>query len=153
MTTGIVTFDEAAFLARFPMFSAWATANPGQLQERFNEVTAIYINNGPMARVLDVTERSYLINYAIAHVLTVEGALADPTTTDASAAAGRVGRVSSASEGTVSAQLDMGAVPGTAAWWMQTQFGAAYWNATAKYRTVRYARPPSMCYGVLRVRR
>lgn len=140
MTTGIVTFNEAAFLARYPAFTVWAAANPGQLQERFNEVTAIYINNTANARVLDVTERGYLINYAIAHVVTLEGALTP--TDDAAAVAGKVGRVSSASEGTVSVALDMGAVPGSAAWWMQTQFGAAYWNATAKYRTFRYARAP-----------
>lgn len=144
MTTGIVTFDEAAFLLRYPMFNAWATANPGQLQERFNEVTAIYINNTAYATVRDVTERGYLINYAIAHVVAIEGALSDPADGGASAS-GKVGRVSSATEGSVSVSLDMGAVPGTAAWWLQSQFGAAYWNATAKYRTFRYGRAPAMC--------
>lgn len=143
MTTGIVTFDEAAFLARFPAFAAWASANPGQLQVRFNEVTAIYINNTNTAYVQDVTERSYLINFAIAHVLTIEGALTPAE--DAAGIASKVGRIGSATEGTVTAQLDMGAVPGTAAWWLQTQYGATYWNATAKYRTFRYGRAPSPC--------
>lgn len=143
MTTGIVTFDEAAFLARFPEFATWAAAHPGQLAERFTEVTLLYVNNTPYAYVMDVTERSILINYAIAHILTMGGALAPAD--DAGAVAGKVGRISGATEGTVSAQLDMGAQPGTAAWWLQSQYGATYWNGTAKYRSFRYGRAPRMC--------
>lgn len=138
--SGVVTFNEAAFLLRYPQFVAFATANPGALQERFNEVTAIYINNTLTSIVTDVTERTYLINYAIAHMLAIEGATA---TGGQGSTSGTVGRVSSATEGSVSATLDMGAVSGSEAWWLQSQYGATYWNATAKYRTFRYGRAPA----------
>lgn len=142
MTPGVVTFDETKFLLRYPQFTAFSEANPGALQLRFDEVTAFYINNTPTSIVRDTTERALLINYAIAHVLQLEGV---NTAAGQGSTAGQVGRVSSATEGSVSASLDMGSVPNTAAWWLQTQYGAAYWNATAKYRTVRYARAPR-CY-------
>ena len=58
--------------------------------------------------------------------------------TNGNAAPETVGRVDQATEGSVSVHLDMGAVPGTAAWYMQTKYGAAYWSATKQYRTMRY---------------
>lgn len=140
--SGVVTFNQAAFLARYPQFTAWANANPGALQIRFDDVTTLYINNTYRSIVGDVNERTILIQYAIAHMLALEGVLAAGGQGSTS---GQVGRVSSASEGSVSASLDMGAMPGTAAWWLQTQYGAFYWNATAKYRTFRYARAPRRC--------
>ncbi len=138
--SGIVTFNEAQFVLRYPQFAAFAAANPGALLQRFTEVTLIYINNTLNAIVKDPVERSIYINYAIAHILTLDGVVApggQGSTGD------QVGRVSSATEGSVSASLDMGAASGTQAWWQQTQYGASYWSATAKYRTVRYARAPA----------
>jgi hypothetical protein len=52
-----------------------------------------------------------------------------------------VGRISSASEGSVSMQTDMGdanAGSPSQAWYMQTRYGAEYWAATAGYRTAVY---------------
>lgn len=140
--SGVVTFNEALFLARYPQFTAFASVNPGALQLRFDEVTALYINNTINSIVKEVAERSILINYAIAHMLQIEGVT---TVNGQGSTSQQVGRVSSATEGSVSASLDMGATPGTAAWWLQTQYGATYWNATAKYRTFRYARAPRRC--------
>lgn len=142
MSSGVVTFDEAAFLVRFPQFSAYAAANPGMLQIVFNEVTALYINNTANSYVRDTGERSILINYAIAHILQLGGA-ASPGGVGSTAS--QVGRVSSATEGSVSASLDMGSGSNNADWWLQSQYGASYWNATAKYRSFRYARAPR-CY-------
>lgn len=144
--SGVVTFDEAAFLLAFPEFGAYSAANPGALAAVFDLVTALYINNTAFSVVKDLNTRKYLIWLGMAHVLYLRGAL---LTTDAaaggSASAGNVGRVSSATEGSVSASLDMGATPNTAAWWMQSQYGAQYWTATAPYRTIRYARAPHAC--------
>lgn len=140
--SGIVIFNEAGFLLRYPQFTAYATANPGALQGRFDEVTMLYINNTLTSVVRDTTERAMLINMAIAHTLQLDGVL---TATGQGSTAGQVGRVSSASEGSVSASLDMGTTSAAAAWWLQTSYGASYWNGTAKYRTVRYARAPRRC--------
>lgn len=50
-----------------------------------------------------------------------------------------VGRVNSASEGSVSVGVDMpAATNATQGWLYQTQYGASYWAATSPYRTMRY---------------
>ena len=51
---------------------------------------------------------------------------------------GLVGRISGATEGSVSAQADMGVQPASAAWWLQTQYGAMFWQMTAAFRTFRW---------------
>ncbi|MDE3023802.1 MAG: DUF4054 domain-containing protein, partial [Pseudomonadota bacterium] len=54
------------------------------------------------------------------------------------AASPLVGRINSATEGSVSVTADMGAVTNTQAWYMQTKYGAAYWQASAPYRNFQY---------------
>jgi hypothetical protein len=137
MTSGVVTFDVAAFVARYPQFAAYNTANPGMLQLFFNEATLL-LKNTPTSLVRDLTERAMLLNMITAHLALLAGVLAPG---GAGSTAGQVGRVSSATEGTVSATLDMGAVYGKEAWWLQSQYGATYWQMTAKYRTMRVAYP------------
>lgn len=134
MTSGVVTFDAAAFVQRFPQFAAYNTANPGGLQMFFDEA-ALLLKNNQNSLVKDLAERSILLNMLTAHIATLGGVVAPG---GAGSTAGQVGRVSSAGEGSVSASLDMGAVYGTAAWYMQTQWGAQYWTLTAKYRTARF---------------
>ena len=53
-----------------------------------------------------------------------------------------VGRVNSATQGSVSVQADVGNVPMGAAWFYQTQFGMTAWGAMAPYRTARYRANP-----------
>lgn len=53
--------------------------------------------------------------------------------------AGIVGRIASATEGSVSVAAEYDAPPNASqAWLIQTKYGAEYWSATAKYRTARY---------------
>lgn len=139
---GIVTFSEAQFLMRYPQFSAFATATPGRLQMLFDDVTLLYINNTPSSYVRDVKLRELLIYLVMAHILQISGVL---TPAGAGSTGSQVGRVSSATEGSVSASLDMGSTSANAAWWLQSQYGAEYWNATARFRTFRYAAAPSRC--------
>jgi hypothetical protein len=54
-------------------------------------------------------------------------------------ASGIVGRVNTATEGSVSVGAEMPAPNNAIQGWLnQTQFGAMYWAATAPYRTMRY---------------
>lgn len=133
MTCGAVVFDPAAFVRRYPQFAA---VDAGTLQDFFNEA-ALYCNNTSRSVVKDLGERSVLLGMLTAHIGTLSGVL---TPAGQGSTATQVGRVSSAAEGSVSASLDMGAQPGSAAWYLQTQYGAAYRQATAKYRTMRYTR-------------
>src|SRR5262249_37816262 len=57
---------------------------------------------------------------------------------------GTVGRVASATEGSVSVTLEMPNQPAAAAWYLQTPYGASFWAATALYRTARYVPGPAM---------
>lgn len=135
--SGVVTFDVAAFVARYPQFAAYNTANPGALQLFFNEATLL-LKNAANSLVRDLTERAMLLNMIVAHLGLIGGIL---TPAGAGSTAGQVGRVSNATEGSVSATLDMGAAYGSQAWWNQSQYGATYWAMTAKYRTMRAVYP------------
>lgn len=139
---GIVTFNQAQFLLRYPQFSAYATANPGRLQMLFDDVTVLYINNTASSYVGDVKTRELLIYLLMAHILQISGVT---TVAGEGSTADKVGRVSSATEGSVSASLDMGSVSANSAWFLQSQYGAEYWSATARFRTFRYGRAPSLC--------
>jgi hypothetical protein len=58
---------------------------------------------------------------------------------------GIVGRVTDATEGSVSVSADFPATPANA-WFLQTQFGASFWQATAAYRVMRYIPGPRRAF-------
>ena len=139
MCTGAVVFDPAAFVARYPQF---ATVDAGLLQAFFDEAGTMYLTNNAYSIVRDLTKRAMLLNLIVAHLATLSGVL---TPSGQGSTATQVGRVASASEGSVSASMDMGQQPKAAAFWLQTQYGAQYWQATAEYRTMRYVLPRRRC--------
>jgi hypothetical protein len=135
MSAGAVVFDPVAFAARYPQF---ANVSTQLLQAFFDEAAALYLNNSARSIVRDLSERAILLNMVVAHLGTLSGVL---TPAGQGSTATQVGRVSSASEGSVSASMDMGQQSKNAAFWLQTQYGATFWQATAKYRTMRYVLP------------
>lgn len=114
-----VVFNYANFLARYPEFTGTSEAT---LSLYFGDAT-LYLNNGDASPVQNIVDRTRLLYMLVAHI----------------AALGNrpVGRVTSGSEGSVSASFEYNA-PGSAAWFAQTQYGAAYWQATLRYRSFRY---------------
>lgn len=137
MSTGcsaIATFVPADFRAVYPAFAGTTDA---QLQSAFNQAT-IYLRNdgtsGIRSQVIQ-TELLYMLTAHIAQLLGYAG-------TDGPAL---VGRVASASEGSVSVSTDFPTTPNNA-WYMQTQYGAMFWQATAARRTVNY-RPGATRFG------
>jgi len=125
---GIVVFDVASFRVRYPEF---ATVSDALLGAYFDEAT-IYLNNTECSPVTDLAKRSLLLNMLVAHVAALNAGVNGQT------ASPLVGRVNSATEGSVSVTTDMGVVSGSAAWFMQTKYGAAYWQATVNLRSFRY---------------
>jgi hypothetical protein len=128
-----VAFNYETWVLRYPEF----TGVPQPLaQEYFNEAGLYFANCGWTGAL---PQAPTLLNMLTAHIAKLNAmlnGLASPDT---------VGRVSSASEGSVSVQLDMGdATAGSPsqAWYMQTKYGAAYWAATAPFRTGFYVPPP-----------
>lgn len=125
---GIVVFDVEKFRKRYPEFAAVPT---DLLQEFFIEAT-IYLDNTDSSRVTDLLQRTMLLNMLTAHIAKLNAGSNGESATDL------VGRISSATQGSVSVSADMGPVSGTEAWYLQTKYGAAYWNATAPFRTMQY---------------
>lgn len=131
---GIVVFDPARFKARYPEFTV--TSNP-VLEDYFTEAT-IYLDNTDCSRVQDIAQRTMLLNMIVAHIAAMNGCGAG-----GGGSSSLVGRISSATEGSVSVDTEF-ATPtnGTEAWFYQTKYGTAYWAATARYRTAIYLAPP-----------
>lgn len=139
----VVVFDPAAFVARYPEF---ASVNPTVLGMYFAEAT-LYLDNTDCSRVTDPGQRALLLYMLTAHVAALNG-----SGVNGAGASGVVGRTSSASEGSVSASFEYAvANNGLEAFFQQTQYGAAFWAATARYRTAIYLAPqpfnPNPGYG------
>jgi len=123
-TIGVVTFNYSAFGALFP--ELLATVTPAQAQAYFSRAT-LQLDNTPNSIVQDASPgglRETLLYLLVAH-LAVLG----------QRDANQVGRISDAAQGTVHVAFDAGPPMGTSAWFMQTRYGAEYWQATAVYRT------------------
>lgn len=130
----VVVFDAAAFKARYPEFTA---VPDGTLSACFDE-SGLYLSNTGTSPVQNVTTRTMLLYMLTAHIALLGGALS------ADGLPRPVGRVSSAGEGSVNASFDyMTATPGTGPWFNQTQYGAAFWQATASLRGMRYVPRPT----------
>ena len=129
-----VVFDPAAFKARYPEFAA--VADP-TLAACFDEA-GLYLSNSDNSPVQNLTRRATLLNMLTAHVAYIGGLLS------ADGMPRPVGRVSQASEGSVSAAFEgVPPTPGSGAWFQQTQYGASYWAATSSLRGMRYIPCPT----------
>lgn len=128
-----VVFNPAAFKARYPEFAQ--VADP-TLSAYFLEA-GLYLSNADNSPVQDLNRRALLLNMLTAHIGFVGGALGSDGLPRP------VGRVASASEGSVSASFES-ATPGTAAWFQQSQYGAAFWQATVSLRSFRYIAQPTV---------
>lgn len=119
-----VVFDKARFQTAYPE----VRATDAQLEMWFAQAESLLDNTG-RSIVKKPEEREMLLFLLVRHF----AALAERA-----AQGGLVGRIASASEGSVSVSADMGAAIGNAAWYLQTPYGATYWQLTAKYRRFRY---------------
>ncbi|MGG6193053.1 DUF4054 domain-containing protein [Pantoea allii] len=124
----VVIFDIAKFRARYPEF---ASVSDELLQAYFTEAT-VYLNNTDSSPVTDVDQRAVFLNMLVAHLAAINSGVGGQ------AASGLVGRVTSASEGSVSVSVEAGPSSAASWWYMQTPYGAQFWQATLPYRTIRY---------------
>ncbi|MFJ3048508.1 DUF4054 domain-containing protein [Herbaspirillum chlorophenolicum] len=125
---GVVSFDPAAFALRYPEFS---TLSSDLLTVYFAEAT-LFLNNTPASVCQDLVVRALLLNMLTAHIAALNGGV------NGQAASPLVGRVNSATEGSVSVSTDMGPVYNSQAWYLQTKYGAEFWAATSIFRRFRY---------------
>lgn len=133
--TGVVVFVPADFKAAFPEF---ATVADGALSLNFNLAT-LQMANTCRSRVMNAATRESLLNLLTAHITALRnGQNGQPPP-------GIVGRVSDAAEGSVSVSAEMGEMAYGQAYYMQTQWGALYWQSTARFRMFQYVAPPPTC--------
>lgn len=131
----VAVFNLGQFLGRYPEFTALNTANPNRLPALFPEA-GLYLDNTDCSPVNDVTRRLLLLNMLTAHISYINGDLS------ADGQVRPVGRMSQATEGSVSASFEgVTPTPGTGAWFQQSQYGAAFWQATSGLRGARYIAP------------
>lgn len=123
-----VVFDPNAFKIAFPTF---VNLTNQTLTNVILPIAEIYCRNDGGGPVSSAATQTSLLNLMVAHVAQL---LYGP---DGMTPTALVGRISSASQGSVSVSTEF-PVTQTTAWFMQTQFGAAFYQATAAYRTMRY---------------
>lgn len=129
---GVAVWNPVQFVARYPEFTAAYNVNSALFASLFVEA-GLYLNNTPTSPVNNLVTRGLYLNMLVAHIAFVGGVLT------ADGQPKPVGRVSQAAEGSVSASFEnQPPTQGSPAWYQQSQYGAAYWQATANKRGFRY---------------
>jgi hypothetical protein len=123
MTDNVVVFDPNKFREIYPNFSSFTDA---QLQNFFYEAEMLF-NNTDKSCIKDLNRREALLFMIVAHLAQLQSQINDGNS--------MVGRIASATEGSVSVSTDYGTVGNSERWWLQTPYGAKYWQFTAQYRT------------------
>lgn len=120
-----VALTVSGFRERYPEFDNVADADVGNL---FG-ITGLYLDNTYQSVVTDVKARESLLYLLVAHLCYILHG-----DNKKNGGSGMVGRISSASEGSVSVSSDIGAVAFRNAWYTQSPYGWIFWQATKVYR-------------------
>lgn len=129
----VATFDYVAWQTLYPELAGVVSQARATL---LFAQAGLYLDNTDASPVADSSMRLLLLNMIVAHLATLG------RTIDANGnlvPTGIVGRVSSATEGSVSITSETGLAAGSAGWWAQTTYGFDYYAATARYRKGFYA--------------
>lgn len=140
---GVVTFDPTAFVALFPEFAGCSTP---QLQGYF-DFSGLYCSNDICNPAFPFGILPQLLSLVTAHLAWMNAprdAQGNPAS-QGQPASPLVGRINTGSEGSVSvgAEYQSSGSP-SEAFFTQTKYGAEYWQATAQFRTGRYAAQPTL---------
>lgn len=127
---GAVVFSVKLFRELYPLFEA---ASDPLLEALFTQA-CMYLDNTDASLVEDLAEREQLLMLLVAHLCALRGYGTD----GASERSGLVGRITSASEGSVSVSVDSSGSNDESWWYLQTPWGADYWQLTSPYRSMIY---------------
>jgi hypothetical protein len=128
-----VTFNYASWLLLFPEFTT--TVSQPQAEQVILPLAETYCRNDGGGPVTTAAQQTNLLNLMVAHCAQLLFG------SSKGAAGPLVGRISSASQGSVSVSTDF-PQNANAAWFNQTVYGAMFWVACAPYRTMRYLPGP-----------
>lgn len=121
----VVVFDPVEFRALYPAI----IASDVQLADYF-AMAETFLDNTECSVVKDLGSRKRLLYLLVAHIATITGMAESGNPV--------VGRISSATEGSVSVSLDYGTMGNNERWYLQTPWGAMYWQLTKRYRSAVY---------------
>lgn len=143
-----VAFSYAQWVQSFPSLAPYI--NNAQAQASFNLATLYQANDGS-GPINDPDIALQLLNLLTAHIATLTYPTTGPVT-NPDPVSPVVGRIDSATEGSVSFHATNDYPPGSPQFFQQTQWGSMWWEATAQFRTMRYVAPcprpsPYMPYG------
>jgi hypothetical protein len=135
MADEVVTFDPAAWALAFPAFALM----PAQLATQYFNLSTLYLSNSPCSVVQNIPARTSMLWLLTAHLsqifwLDQQGG-----------GSGMVGRINSATQGSVTVSAEFPAAD-DASWFLQTPYGAAFWQASLPYRTARYVPAPPYAF-------
>lgn len=122
---GVVVFDLVEFRALYPTI----TATDAQLEDYF-AMAETFLDNTECSVVKDLGSRKRMLYLLVAHIATITGVAAKGNII--------VGRIASATEGTVTVSIDYGTMGNNERWYLQTPWGAMYWQLTKRYRSAVY---------------
>src|SRR5690625_4536430 len=123
--SGVVVFDPAEFRTLYPTIQA-----TDEQLTMFFIMAEGFLDNSECSVVKNLATRKIMLYLLVAHIATL-----NHQTESGNAV---VGRVASASEGTVSISLDYGTMGNNERWYLQTPYGATYWQMTKRYRSMLY---------------
>ena len=130
-----VTFNYATWAVRYPEL-ACSVAEP--LAQAFFNEAQLYCDNTACSPVRDDTvggQRELFLNMLTSHIAALNAPIGGQPSSPL------VGRINTATEGSVSVGVENQHPPGTPQWYQQTKYGAACWAASAAFRTMRYTVP------------
>lgn len=147
-TTPPVIYDFATWVTSFPEFAA---CSPSQGQAWFNRANLYCFNSlcnpaasaGVTSSMLTgiLPDLLYLLTSHLAWLYAPRDGNCNPSATG-QPAPNIVGRISSASEGSVSVSAEWnGSGSPSEAFFITTRYGAEFWQATAQFRTAIYVPP------------
>lgn len=123
--SGVVVFDLVEFRDLYPSLSA----TDDQLNMFFIMAEG-FLDNTECSVVKDLATRKIMLYLLVAHLASLNQQVESGNAV--------VGRVASASEGTVSISFDYGTMGNNERWYLQTPYGSTYWQMTKRYRSMLY---------------
>lgn len=128
---GCVTFDYDGWSQRYPAVADVTTSAAAEAY--FDIATQLFLNNSSASIVRDTACRAHLLDLLVAHLAWLMRPEEDNGPGPAVA-----GPVTEARQGSISVRYDVSGQAPSASWFMQSQYGAMYWRATAFWRGMRF---------------
>lgn len=137
-----VVFNYQVWVARYPEF---ANISEPLAQSYFDEAGLYFANCGWQASLPQAPTLLNMLTAHIAWLYAPRDANGNPASTGTALAPSIVGRINSASEGSVSvgSELKDSGSP-SEAFFSQTKYGLSFWQATAQFRQARYVAHPTV---------